>query len=27
VANARGTISSCVIDPDGQGAVYAVSWA
>jgi len=27
VANAKGAISSCVIDPDGQGAVYAVSWS
>jgi hypothetical protein len=27
VANAQGSINSCVPDPDGRGAVYAVSWS
>jgi hypothetical protein len=27
VANAKGSVTSCVPDPDGRGAVYAVSWS
>jgi len=26
VANAKGAVNSCVVDPDGRGAVYSVSW-